>query len=99
MCACVQEGIKAVREKASFLEAELRAQLEDARGFLADERRQRRAAEAAVAELEAGLNKRLEAAKTEIASLQAQVHSLLQHCYTLQGYPLDISLRHWCDMA
>lgn len=44
-----QEGIQAVREKASFLEHELREQLADARRFLEDERAARRAAEASLA--------------------------------------------------
>ena len=44
-----QEGIQAVREKASFLEHELREQLTDARRFLEDERAARRAAEASLA--------------------------------------------------
>ena len=44
-----QEGIQAVREKASFLEHELREQLADARRFLDDERTARRAAEASLA--------------------------------------------------
>ena len=38
-----------MREKASFLERELREQLADARNFLEEERRQRRLAEASLA--------------------------------------------------
>ncbi len=38
-----------MRERASFLERELREQLADARTFLEEERRQRRAAEASLA--------------------------------------------------
>lgn len=45
----LQEGIQAVREKASFLERELREQLADARNFLEEERHQRRTAEASLA--------------------------------------------------
>jgi hypothetical protein len=62
-----------VREKAGFLEQELRAQLDDARSFLADERKLRRAAEAQMAELESSLNRRLEQANADISALCHQV--------------------------
>ena len=60
----LQEGLQAVREKASFLEGELRGQLADARGALEAERTQRRAAEAALAP-------QLRQARSEAAALQA----------------------------
>ena len=60
----LQEGLQAVREKASFLEGELRGQLADARGALEAERAQRRAAEAALAQ-------QLRQARSETAALQA----------------------------
>ena len=60
----LQEGLQAVREKASFLEGELRGQLADARGALEAERAQRRAAEAALAQ-------QLRQAQHETAAIQA----------------------------
>ena len=60
----LQEGIQAVRDKASFLEGELRGQLADARGALEAERAQRRAVEAALAQ-------QLRQAQSEAAALQA----------------------------
>ena len=59
-----------MREKASFLEAELRAQLDDARRFLADERAARRAAEAGLAETGAQLRQRLDAAQRDLAAVR-----------------------------
>lgn len=70
----LQEGLRAVREKAGFLEAELRGQLADARAFLADERQNRRAAEAALATSEACLRRSLDSARAEAAALRHQVH-------------------------
>ena len=69
----MQEGLKAVREKAGFLEAELRGQLADARAFLADERQIRRTAEAALATSEAALRRSLDSAQAETAALRHQV--------------------------
>ncbi len=67
-----------MREKAAFLGEELRTQLADSRVMLAEERRLRRAAEAAAAETEAGLKLRLEAASADISALRDQVrHSFL----------------------
>ncbi|EIE19551.1 hypothetical protein COCSUDRAFT_58299 [Coccomyxa subellipsoidea C-169] len=70
-----EEGLRAVREKAAFLGEELRAQLAYSREMLAEERRLRRAAEAAAAETEAGLKLRLEAASADISALRDQVNS------------------------
>ena len=61
-----QEGIQAVREKASFLEHELREQLADARRFLEDERAARRAAEASLAA-------QLEQARADAGALRARL--------------------------
>lgn len=61
-----QEGIQAVREKASFLEHELREQLADARRFLEDERAARRAAEASLAA-------QLEQARADAGALSARL--------------------------
>jgi len=69
----LQEGLKAVREKAVFLEQELRAQLQDTRRFLEDERSQRRATEAAMAESACSLNSRLTQAAAELSFLRRQV--------------------------
>lgn len=60
----LQDGLQAVREKALFLEGELRGQLADARGALEVERAQRRAAEAALAQ-------QLRQTRSEAAALQA----------------------------
>ncbi|CAK0784596.1 hypothetical protein CVIRNUC_007800 [Coccomyxa viridis] len=59
-----KDGLQAVREKALFLEGELRGQLADARGALEVERAQRRAAEAALAQ-------QLRQTRSEAAALQA----------------------------
>jgi len=73
----VQEGLRAVRDKASFLGEELRSQLAEAREFLAEERRLRRAAEAAAKDAEADLCRRLEQASADISTLRQQVRPRL----------------------
>ena len=55
-----------MREKASFLERELREQVADARKFLEEERRQRRAAEVALA-------RQLAEARAESGTLRARL--------------------------
>ena len=64
--AVLQEGIQAVRERASFLERELREQLADARKFLEEERGQRRAAEAS-------LGRQLAQAQADASALRARL--------------------------
>jgi hypothetical protein len=65
-----------VRERASFLEAELRAQLDDARRLLTDERAARRAAEAALAGAQAALP---HAGRMHIAHLKVGVCAVAVH--------------------
>ena len=55
-----------MREKASFLEKELREQLADTRSFLEEERRQRRAAEASLAQ-------QLAQVQTDAAALRSRL--------------------------
>lgn len=62
-----------MRNKARLVGEELRLQVEETRKFLEDERRLRRAAEAAAAEAEARLNRRLEQASADISALRQQV--------------------------
>ncbi|CAL8471185.1 g10727 [Coccomyxa elongata] len=68
-----EEGLRAVRDKARLVGEELRLQVEETRKFLEDERRLRRAAEAAAAEAEARLIRRLEQASADISALRQQV--------------------------
>lgn len=62
-----------MRDKARLVGAELRLQVEETRKFLEDERQLRRAAEAAAAEAEARLMRRLEQASADISALRQQV--------------------------
>lgn len=65
VCA-LQEGIQAVREKASFVERELREQLADVRGYLEEERQQRRSAETSLA-------RQLQQAQADASALRARL--------------------------
>lgn len=68
-----QEGLRAVRDKASFLGEELRSQLAEAREFLAEERQLRRAAEAAARDAREDLSRHLEQASADVSTLRQQV--------------------------
>ncbi len=86
VCDIVQEGMRAVRDKARLVGEELRLQVEETRKFLENERQLRRAGEAAAVEAEARLTRRLEQASADISALRQQVltstcpHTYGRHC-------------------